>query len=107
MNKITKLDVIRRVAARFKKQYFHKGVWPEAHFGLVRDHQVTYQSIVDAGDDGAAIDVAIGNSSWTSLKCDECGTYVEELVQIGHEPDYESATANVCFSCLHRALTYE
>lgn len=107
MNKITKPGVVRRVAPRFKRRHFHNGTWSEAHFGLVRDHQVTYQSIVDAGDDGAAIDVAIGNSSWTRLKCDECDNDVQELVQIGQEPDYESATANVCFDCLHRALMYE
>lgn len=107
MKKITKLDVVRRVASRFKRQYFRNGIWSEAHFGLVRDSQVTYQSIVDAGDDADAIDVAIGNGTWTSLKCDECGKDVKELMQIGQELDYESATANVCFDCLRRTFSYE
>ena len=107
MKKITRLDVIRRVAARFKQQYFRKGEWSEAHFGLARDHALTYQSIVDAGDDGAAIDIAIGNGLWTRLKCDECDNDVSAVVQLGQELDYESATANVCFDCLRRALSHE
>lgn len=107
MIKITKLDVVRRVAAQFKRQYFRNGEWSEAHFGPARDHAVTHQMIVDAGDNVAAIDIAIGSVSWTRLKCDECDRDVLSVVQLGQEPDYESATANVCFDCIRRALLYE
>ena len=36
--------------------------------------------------------------------CNECGGEVEDLVEIGEEPDYESATAIVCKSCIEKAL---
>ncbi len=47
---------------------------------------------------------AFGNSSWTMLQCNECDREVEEAVQIGQEPDYDSATAVVCKECLVNAL---
>lgn len=46
----------------------------------------------------------IGNRSWTENCCDECGKDVEVLVQLGREPDYESATANICLNCLQKAV---
>lgn len=49
---------------------------------------------------------ALGNTSWTDLKCDECGNNVDMLVQVGQEPDYESSTANVCVKCLRKAVCW-
>lgn len=45
----------------------------------------------------------IGNNSWTQLICDECKNDVAAVVQLGAEPDYESATACVCGACLLKA----
>ncbi len=53
-------------------------------------------------DDVAEI---IGNSSWArEMACSECGKKTWGIVQIGEEPDYESATAYVCSDCLRAAL---
>jgi len=47
----------------------------------------------------------IGNSSWVCEKtCHECGSESWDVVQLGEEPDYESNTANICRSCLEKAL---
>lgn len=46
----------------------------------------------------------MGNSSWTNLTCDECKQNVDKVVQLGEEPDYESSTASICFSCLTKAV---
>lgn len=52
-------------------------------------------------DDVTAV---IGNGSWTRITCDNCGERVPAAVVVGEPPDYESATATVCESCLRSAL---
>lgn len=37
------------------------------------------------------------------LVCDECSEKVNIAIQLGEEPDYESATAIICESCLNKA----
>jgi len=49
------------------------------------------------------VDSVIGNGSWTRLTCSECGQDVDEVVQVGDEPDYESSTAWLCRPCLKSA----
>lgn len=51
------------------------------------------------------MDSILGNSSWTRMKCDECGRKVEAFVTLGEEPDYESSTASICKECLTKALS--
>ena len=54
-----------------------------------------------------AADVAkiIGNTSWARAQtCDECKKESWECVQLGEEPNYESATATICPDCLRAAL---
>ena len=47
----------------------------------------------------------IGNSSWARERaCHECGKEAWDVVELGEQPDYESATACVCRDCLHAAL---
>ena len=52
------------------------------------------------------VDDIIGNDNWTSPgDCTDCGAEdLAAVVQLGQEPDYESATANVCADCLRKAL---
>lgn len=54
--------------------------------------------------DPDAVDTAIGNKSWTTVRCNECSENKEELVQVGQPPDYESAIALLCVDCLRKAL---
>lgn len=65
-----------------------------------------YEALVALGDKPSPEDVnkVIGNTSWTDCLCNECGELVEEVVQLGQEPDYDSATANICFPCLKKAV---
>ena len=47
----------------------------------------------------------IGNNSWVCEKeCNECGKKTWDIVEIGEEPDYESATAEICLDCLKKAV---
>lgn len=41
---------------------------------------------------------------WVSRYCHECGESVKETVQLGQELDYESYTADICLSCLQKAI---
>lgn len=64
------------------------------------------KSLIALGDNPSpdAVDEVIGNNTWTACRCDECELYVEEVIVLGEEPDYESSTASVCKECLIKAL---
>jgi len=49
------------------------------------------------------VEAIIGNGSWTRLTCDECSSEVDAVIRMGQEPDYESSTALLCFSCVKKA----
>lgn len=97
MKLITRKVLADKASGRWLKTYFRKGEWV---YGF--DKEVIYCNLKALGDNPTPEDVdrVIGNSSWTSIKCDECGKYVEEVIQVGEEPDYESCTANICKPCL-------
>ena len=47
---------------------------------------------------------AIGNNSWVSLTCDECGEDVERVVRVGaQEDDYDERWQELCAGCVARA----
>ena len=52
----------------------------------------------------AEVNEIIGNDCWTTSRCDECGSTVYDVVQLGQELDYESSTAWICRECLIKAL---
>lgn len=44
-------------------------------------------------------------ATWTAVpSCDECKKSVPVVVEVGEEPDYESATATICIGCLQAAV---
>lgn len=101
----TERQLIQAVASRWRKAYspFTSDV-PFNH------RQMTKRQVADELDKldlniATTKDVGdiIGNTSWTALKCDECGEYVDALIQVGEEPDYESSTASLCKSCIRKA----
>ncbi len=106
MELIRKQDKIDGVADRWKEQYYTGARGWFSIGGL--DKEAIYNQLVALTDDTrteAEITRIIGNDSWTSNTCDECGQNAAVLVQVGQEPDYESRTACVCVSCLRMALS--
>ena len=94
---ITRQNLADKAAQRWGEQY---AVNPTSE-------QTTILARLNALPPGAPpddIDQIIGNGSWTKLECDECGTIVDAIIQLGQEPDYESSTASVCFDCLKAAI---
>ena len=103
MRVITKSWLIADVANQWKNQYFTRGRGWLTYRGEAR---VTWQRLKELPPTATEDDVAaiIGNRSWTRSECDECGEDVQILVQLGEEPNWESATAEICVSCLRKAL---
>ena len=87
--------------------YAHTSYWEEGRFavsGLTKEETHIKLVALGANPNPDDVDAVIGNKSWTDCRCDDCGKYVDAVVQLGQEPDYDSATANICFPCLKKAV---
>lgn len=96
---LTQRSVIQSVASRWAKQY------PVGPYTDQRKHDIL-KSLQALNLDECSkedVDGAVGNSSWTALKCDECDTAVSSVVVFGDGRDYDSAHAHVCVKCLRKA----
>lgn len=87
--------------------------WRRQYASAIANHRddydakrrATYHALLALGPtpDPDEVDRIIGNGSWTSNHCDECGE-AADTVQVGQPPDYESRTADLCEPCVRRAL---
>ena len=101
MKLITRNGRAIQAAGRWKVSYFKNGEW---RYGEGKKDIYLRLEALGSNPTPEEVNKAIGNSSWTNVRCDECNKYVEEVVQVGEEPDYESATANICKPCLILAM---
>ncbi len=110
----TQRDLIRKVAKRWREQYepftndppifsWRTGTYSPP----ISKRQIAEK--LDAIDTETAtaadVEAIIGNDSWTDLKCDECGKYVDSVLTVGDEPDFESRTASLCRDCVKLAVS--
>ena len=98
----TMRDQVRTVAARWKEAYQTQNL--PYYFD-----KAEIQRKLDALDVETATDkdvaTTIGNGTWVSPGyCGECKTEDWSAIQLGEEPDYESATATICLACLRKAV---
>lgn len=101
MKLITRQDLANDVAERWRKQYqLTDGTWWRIFTGDAKSY---FNKLIDLGPNPKPDDVENIISGWTILRCDECNQHVEEVVQLGAEPDYESATASICRKCIRFA----
>lgn len=105
MKLITRKNRAASAADAFREQYCHVGVWrtydswdeqPEVMHGRLLGMERTPDSVAEA----------LGES-WVMVECDECGASVEAAVEMGQEPDYESATATICIPCIRKAAALQ
>lgn len=102
MKLITRQDLANTVAERWRKQYqSYDGEWRQIFIG---DSKSIFLKLINLGMRPKLDDVEKIINGWTILRCDECNQCVEEVVQLGAEPDYESATASICMKCLNQAI---
>ena len=100
MELITKKSILEGLAQKYQMQYstnrqFFDGSWSDDKIKMLKaENPLTEERAKEI----------LGNDSWTRNKCDECNKDVYATVQLGQEPDYESATANICLECLNKAV---
>jgi hypothetical protein len=105
MKIIDEFHQVSTVAERWKEQYFYgRQGWGTTVTG---DTGAIYEKLKALPKTATDRDVAkiIGNDSWAGpSKCHECGETVLRTIELGEAPDYESHTAQICESCLRKAL---
>lgn len=88
MKFITAREKILNVAGRWARQY------PDGKAGHHADVSAKLQALNPATATAAEVNAIIGNDSWTTEWCDECGTYHEAVIQLG-----EDANIHLCANC--------
>lgn len=105
MKLVTIRDLIRQVPERWKAQYcYAEGKWGKTMGG---DTSLVYKGLAALDRETATpeqVAAIIGNGSWSQLLCNECGQNVDAIVELGQPPDHDSSTANVCVSCMYKAI---
>lgn len=106
MKLITRVQKAHSAEKSWYDTYSQGGWWGDKSFVTGRTKKETHEALIELGTTPSPEDVnkIIGNTSWTDCYCHDCGKSVEEVVQLGQEPDYDSATANICFPCLKKAV---
>lgn len=101
MNITTKQWAIDTVAERWARQYT-----PTRILAFGENSDDIYRRLKALPSTATSDDVVriIGNDSWITLRCDECGRSVDAYVTLGEEQNYESATARICKDCIRKAL---
>jgi transcription elongation factor Elf1 len=95
---IRKSDIVREAPARWEQQYSH------GNYGADKHEKTALLRSLPEGFTAEQVNEVIGNSSWTSNKCDECGQDHNFLVRIGEEPDYDARWVDVCLECIGNAV---
>jgi hypothetical protein len=104
---ITIRDVIKSVPERWARTYDNRcdPITPTGGRDAVMPAEI--QRRLDALDMATctkqAVDDAIGNESWTELKCDLCDLQSPLVVRVGAEPDYDVRWIDLCPMCLAKA----
>jgi len=100
MKVITKRDMIREVAKAWRACY---GLTPGRPISYGKDRAAILTQL-EALDMETCTEEDVsritGNELWIRLTCDECGSEVSAVIEIGEEYDYESDKAHLCFQCV-------
>ena len=98
-------EQLRSAAERWKRAYCENGVWREFIHGDTREVYESLRALNVETAKAADVTAIIGNDSWCCpQRCHACNGRFWLLVELGEEPDFESATANACVDCLRKAL---
>lgn len=101
MKLITRELLALEAAKRFNKVYGEGTRWENDI-----ERRKIIESLLALGEKATpdAVNKIIGNDSWTWTFCHECNTSDVPVVELGQEPDYESATASICLDCLKKSV---
>jgi hypothetical protein len=97
MKLITERDKIREVPQRWQ------GMYEDGKYGKDKLDKMIQLNALDA-EIATSKQIAdiIGNDTWTTMSCSECGKQSIPVIEIGEEPDYESNTVWLCFECIQK-----
>lgn len=104
MKYIDERHKVANVAEAWKAQYWRGDRWGRT---IHNDAGVIYEQLRALPADAISKDIAaiIGNDSWAGPgRCNECKQSVLAAVEMGDEPDYDSATVRICLPCLRKAV---
>ena len=87
----TTRNKIRRVAQAWRKAYAKDGVFTDPKNGEIYSRLLDLNLETCAASDVAA---AIGNGSWSTIRCDACDSVVDAIVTVGQTPDYPRRDAD-------------
>ena len=102
MKVVNKRSLIRSVAERWRMTYSRNGVLEISKEDIYAKLKALNLETCSEED----VSNAIGNDSWTHLKCDECQTRVDWVLVVGEQPNYESATACLCRECCSKVYDF-
>lgn len=106
MKIVTFADETRDVAERYRGQYPDRNARPA--FGPAEtNHGQRYDELAALTDETRtrqSVAAIIGNDSWATMSCDECGLERDTLVRFGDDPDYEARWQDLCSDCLCAGL---
>lgn len=104
---ITRREIIKSVPSRFMSQYSrYSDDKPLPWTAGVESKREMFERLRALDTDTCTaedVGAIIGNDSWTSLDCSECGQSCDAVVRIGDEPDYDARWVDVCSDCLGKA----
>lgn len=93
MQVLTKRDLVDAIAKRWKQQY-PGDTGSQILSELMALNKPTEQQVSDI----------IGNQSWTTNTCTECGKNVNVVVLLGYEPVLDNWGCKLCLDCVQKAL---
>jgi hypothetical protein len=101
MKLITKRDIIKSIPGKWEEQYLYGLDFFDTDEDI-ENEELIYNEIMKLDIDTCSekeINDIIGNDSWSSLECSECGKRVDTLVEL--VDNYESEY-NICLDCLEK-----
>lgn len=97
---VTKKDILLKLPEKFKSRYNFKFKFFD---GRMSDNIIKQLELETDLTEKRAIEI-IGNNSWTSNNCYQCGEDVYSTIQLSDNPDHDNITFKVCLDCLKKAV---
>jgi len=103
MKKITKNQKIDNVLVRWNRQYKDYESTAKLLNRTVGNIRALLSNLPKDATEKQVEDI-IGNSSWTSNECNECGKDDDTVIRLGTDQDYEPNVFDICIKCLNKAV---
>ena len=96
-------DKINDVADAWKAQFYgyeFSGQWFPLADGRPTE---TIWELLKSAKTAEQIEAIVGNKTWTTMKCEECGVEIKEAIRLGEGSAYGSNAILICMNCFEKA----